>query len=43
MDILFLEVDLAGAPAGKYRIFFAARDAASNSVAYAQTGLVINP
>jgi VWFA-related protein len=43
LDILFLEVDLAGAPAGKYRIFFNVRDAASNSMAYTQTGLVINP
>ena len=43
LDILFLEVDLLGAPEGKYRIFFHAEDAASKSLSYAQTGLVINP
>jgi hypothetical protein len=43
LDILFLEVDLGPAPEGKYRIFFYAEDATSKSLAYAQTGLVINP
>ncbi len=43
LDILFLELDLGGAPEGKYRIFFHAEDAASKSIATAQTALVINP
>lgn len=43
LDILFLEVDLTGAPEGKYRIYFRAGDPASNSLATTQTALVINP
>jgi VWFA-related protein len=43
LDVLSLEVDLTGAPAGRYRIYFQASDAASNSLATTQTALVINP
>jgi VWFA-related protein len=43
LDILFLELDLLGAPEGRYRIFFRVEDAASKSIATTQTALVINP
>ena len=43
LDILLLELDLGGAPEGKYRIFFRAEDAGSQSIATTQTALVLIP
>jgi len=38
---LFVELSLAGIPAGRYRLYLHAEDAASKSVAYAQTALTL--
>jgi VWFA-related protein len=43
LDILLLELDLGAAPEGKYRIFFRAEDAGSQSIATTQTALVLIP
>jgi VWFA-related protein len=38
----FLEISIAGVPAGQYRLYLHAEDAASKSVSYAQTALNIS-
>jgi len=40
-EIRFLEIPLAGIPAGKYRLYIHAEDTASKAVAYAQTSLTL--
>jgi VWFA-related protein len=40
-EIRFLEIPLTGVPAGKYRLYLHAEDAASHSVSYAQTILTL--
>jgi len=39
---LFVEISLAGVPPGSYRLYVHGEDAASGSVAYAQTALILN-